>query len=189
MLLGVALAMDAFSVSIANGLADRNMNMTKVSAIAGTFAVFQFTMPMIGWLLVHTAVEYLEWFDALVPWIALVLLCYIGGKMVKDGLDERKCLEDGGSATACEIGEKLGFGTLMVQGIATSIDALSVGFTTARYGSLEALLSAALIGAVTFVICTAGVLIGRKAGSVLSWKATIVGGIILIAIGIKICFF
>ena len=183
-MLGIALAMDAFSVSIANGLADRNMKITKVSLIAGIFALFQFAMPMIGWLLVHTAMEYLEWFERLVPWIAVLLLGYIGAKMIMDGLNERKCIE--GDAAACEIGEGITAGLLITQGIATSIDALSVGFTTASYGLVEALISAIIIGAVTFAICTAGCLIGKKAGSMMSWKATILGGLILIAIGIKI---
>ena len=185
MLLGVALAMDAFSVSIANGLAERDMKASKVSAVAGTFAVFQFVMPMIGWFLVHTAVEYLEWFERLVPWIALILLSLIGAKMIKDGLEDRKCLTSD-KAEACVIGESIGAGMLAVQGIATSIDALSVGFTTAKYGTCEALLSSGVIGAVTFAVCVVGVLLGRKAAGVLSWKATILGGIILIAIGIKI---
>ena len=176
--------MDAFSVSIANGLTDREMKMSKVTLIAGTFALFQFAMPMIGWLLVHTAMEYLEWFEKSVPWIALILLCFIGAKMIRDGIAERKCLE--GDAASCRIGESISLGLLITQGIATSIDALSVGFTTAGYGMAEALLSAGVIGAVTFAICTAGCLIGKKAGSMMSWKATILGGLILIAIGIKI---
>ncbi len=183
-MLGAALAMDAFSVSIANGLTDREMKTSKVAAIAGTFALFQFSMPMIGWLLVHTAMEYLEWFEKMVPWIALILLCFIGAKMIIDGLAERKCIE--GDAASCEIGESISIGLLITQGIATSIDALSVGFTTASYGVAEALLSSGVIGLVTFAICTAGCLIGKKAGSMMSWKATILGGLILIAIGIKI---
>lgn len=177
--------MDAFSVSLANGLAERKMNLRRVSVVAGTFALFQFAMPMIGWVLVHTATEYLKWFNKMVPWIALILLCLIGGKMIKDGIDERNNTSDeaasGGSAS-----DGVAAGVLMMQGVATSIDALSVGFTTSKYGFAEALLSAGIIGAVTFAICTAGCLIGKKVGTKLSWKASIMGGVILIFIGIRI---
>ena len=187
MLLGVALAMDAFSVSLANGLSDRMMNFKRMSVIAGTFALFQFAMPMIGWGLVHTAIDYLEWFDKLVPWIALILLCLIGCKMIKDGLLERKCrTEESTDGAECPIGSELGIGALMMQGVATSIDALSVGFTTSRYGISEALLSSLIIGAVTYLICIAGCAIGKRMGTVLSWKAAILGGVILVIIGIKI---
>ena len=180
--------MDAFSVSLANGLAERNMNMKRVSAVAGTFALFQFAMPMIGWVLVHTATEYLKWFNRMVPWIALILLCLIGGKMIKDGLDERKSSTDDEGASDGSLSDSVGIGVLMMQGVATSIDALSVGFTTSKYGIAEALLSAGIIGIVTFAICTAGCLIGKKVGTKLSWKASIMGGVILIFIGIRIFF-
>ena len=178
-MLGVGLAMDAFSVSIANGLADKDMNASKISAIAGTFAAFQFAMPMIGWALVHTAASKLAWFEKLVPWIALALLGYIGIKMIRDGLKER-------AGRAEDISTGPGISGLMVQGIATSIDALSVGFTNSKYPAAEALISALIIGAVTFLICSVGCIAGRRAGKSLSWKAPILGGIILIAIGIKI---
>ena len=180
--------MDAFSVSLANGLAERNMNMKRVSAVAGTFALFQFGMPMIGWFLVHTAVEYLKWFERFVPWIALILLCFIGGKMIKEGLEEKSKAEDEDTVAEGYGAERVGLGILMMQGIATSIDALSVGFTTSSYGVSEAFLSSVIIGAVTFVICTAGCLIGKKAGTKLSWKASVMGGLILIVIGIRIFF-
>jgi putative Mn2+ efflux pump MntP len=87
-LLGVGLAMDAFSVSLANGLADRDMKIGRMLTIAGTFVAFQFAMPMIGWVFVHTAESRLEWFSSLVPWIALLLLLYIGGKMLKEGIED-----------------------------------------------------------------------------------------------------
>lgn len=171
--------MDAFSVSIANGLSGREMNFSRVFVIAGTFALFQFAMPMTGWAMVHTAAEKLAWFDKMIPWIALALLGYIGIRMIIDGLHERN------EAPGDKDGE-LGFATLMMQGVATSIDALSVGFTTSSYGLSEALISAAIIGAVTFWICAAGCRIGNKAGTFLSWRAPILGGIILIVIAIRI---
>ena len=85
-LLGVGLAMDAFSVSMANGLHDPKMNKGTMCKIAGTFGIFQAAMPMIGWVCVHTIVELFSSFETLIPWIALALLSYIGGKMLMDGI-------------------------------------------------------------------------------------------------------
>ena len=178
-LLGVGLAMDAFSVSLANGLADKDMRIGKLLVIAGTFAGFQFAMPMIGWVFVHTAESKLEWFSTLVPWIALLLLLYIGGKMLKEGIEESR--DPKGDEP-----EQVGAGDLIMQGIATSIDALSVGFTIAAYSLLQALSASLIIGVVTLFICLAGLRIGRKLGTVLAGKASILGGVILIGIGLEI---
>ena len=177
-LLGVGLAMDAFSVSLANGLADKDMRIGRMLIIAGTFAGFQFAMPMIGWVFVHTAESKLEWFSALVPWIALLLLLYIGGKMLKEGIGEKR--------NQSGVQEQVGAGDLIMQGIATSIDALSVGFTIAAYSLLQAVSASITIGVVTLFICLAGLKIGRKLGTVLAGKASILGGIILIGIGLEI---
>ena len=177
-LLGVGLAMDAFSVSLANGLSEPHMRRRKLCTIAGVFAFFQALMPMIGWICVHTVVQYFKSFEKFIPWIALTLLLYIGGKMLYDGIKSKNEEE----ATT----HRLGFSALLVQGVATSIDALSVGFTIADYGFLMALVSALIIAAVTFVICASGVIIGKKFGTKLSDKATILGGAILIFIGIEI---
>ena len=176
-LLGVGLAMDAFSVSLANGLNDPYMKKKKMCGIAGVFAVFQALMPMIGWICVHTIVQYFKEFEKFIPWIALILLAFIGGGMLKDGIkgDEE---EAGGAA--------VGFVALMVQGVATSIDALSVGFTIAEYGFFMALICAIIIAVVTYFICMAGLMIGKRFGTKLSNKATILGGVILILIGIEI---
>lgn len=176
-LLGVGLAMDAFSVSLANGLNEPHMKKSKSCLIAGTFAFFQALMPMTGWICVHTIVRYFQSFEKWIPWIALILLAFIGGKMVWDGIQNK---EEVSEAT------KLTFATLIVQGIATSIDALSVGFTIAEYGFLMALVCALLIAATTFVICIIGLMIGKKFGTRLSNKASILGGVILIAIGLEI---
>ncbi len=176
-LLGVGLAMDAFSVSLANGLNEPDMGKGKMCAIAGMFGGFQALMPMVGWVCVHTVVEIFRSFANWVPWIALILLCCIGGKMLLEGIRRRPETAD------CP---KLGLGALLVQGVATSIDALSVGFTIASYNWLMALVCSLLIASVTFCICMAGVLIGRKAGTRLSGKASILGGLILIAIGVEI---
>ena len=188
-LLGVGLAMDAFSVSLANGLADQDMNKGRMTVIAGTLAGFQFAMPLIGWFFVHTAENKLEWFSMFVPWIALLLLLYIGGKMLKEGIAASKN-EPGAVISetdpASVSGEKLKTPDLIMQGIATSIDALSVGFTIAAYELLEAVASSLIIGFETFVICMAGLAIGKKMGTVLAGKASILGGLILIGIGFEI---
>lgn len=180
--LGVGLAMDAFSVSLANGLHEPYMKKKRIFAIAGVYAFFQYIMPMIGWICVHTIVEAFSQFRQFIPWIALILLLYIGGKMILEGLKERNTDEEELRAQDRSVSAK----DLLIQGIATSIDALSVGFTIAEYDLLTANTAALIIAAVTFVICVGGLLIGRKAGTKLSWKASILGGCILIAIGIEI---
>ena len=187
MLLGVGLAMDAFSVSVANGLADSGMNKRRMFSIAGTFAGFQFLMPMIGWLLVTEAARVFKWFSPLIPWIALVLLLIIGGGLLKDGIEELR-ESKAGTAKEAEPEEtaRLTFWALMMQGVATSIDALSVGFTTASYNSMQALVSSLIIGVVTLIICLAGLRIGRRLGELLAGRASILGGLILIGIGLEI---
>lgn len=177
-LLGVGLAMDAFSVSLANGLNEPCMKKRKMFSIAGIFAFFQALMPLLGWICVHTVLEHFKAFEKLIPWIALILLSFIGGKMLIEGIK---------SKSECECEKKgVGLVALLVQGIATSIDALSVGFTIAELGFLSALLEAVIIGALTFFICFGGIFIGKKAGTSLSGKAGIFGGAILIFIGIEI---
>ena len=176
-LLGVGLAMDAFSVSLANGLQDPKMKRGKMAGIAGVFAGFQALMPMLGWICVHTVMQYFEAFEKFIPWIALILLVFIGGKMLMDGIKNKEEEEESPA---------LGFVALMVQGVATSIDALSVGVTNSGYNLPMALVSAMIIAAVTFVICMAGIVIGKRFGTKLSNKATILGGLILIFIGIEI---
>ena len=180
-LLGVGLAMDAFSVSIANALSESQMKKGRMCFIAGVYAFFQFAMPMIGWICVHTILEYFNKFQILIPWIALILLLYIGGKMIWEAFHE-----EGDSDADGTVKSLLTFSVLMIQGIATSIDALSVGFTIADYGFVMALVASLIIAVVTFAICITGLIIGKKAGSRLSSKATILGGIILIGIGIEI---
>ena len=182
-LLGVGLAMDAFSVSIANALSESSMKKSRMCFIAGVYAFFQFAMPMIGWICVHTIVEYFSKFEVLIPWIALALLLWIGGKMIWEAVhgEEDEVAEEGELSAA-----RLTFATLMIQGVATSIDALSVGFTIADYGFLMALVASLIIAGVTFVICMTGLLIGKKAGDKLGAKATLFGGLILVGIGIEI---
>lgn len=176
-LLGAGLAMDAFSVSLANGLGEPQMRKRRMSAIAGVFSFFQFLMPMIGWVCVSTIAKQFAVFEKCIPWIALILLCYIGGKMLYDGFAKKEAAACGGAVC---------FGTLVMQGVATSIDALSVGFTIAEYSALMALLCCLVIAVVTFIICMAGLFIGKKFGTKLAGKASILGGAILIFIGLEI---
>lgn len=175
--LGAGLAMDAFSASLTDGLSEPRMKQRKMLTIAGIFALFQAAMPLTGWFAVHTLLSYFKAFEPFIPWIALILLAYIGGKMLIDGI---KC-----EGEECKL-VHLGFGVLLIQGIATSIDALSVGPSIAHYSLIEALVCVALIAAVTFIICYAGIIIGKKFGTAISGKAQIFGGIILIIIGLWI---
>jgi len=194
LLLGAGLAMDAFSVSLANGLNEPFMRKRRMLMISGVYAAFQFLMPMTGWFLVHTAVGLFSFLEPLIPWIALILLLYIGGKMVWEGFHgkgEELCRQQG--SEKCKNCPDRGVrchtltrSALLLQGIATSIDALSVGFTTAEFGALQAFVSSLIIGGLTWVICFVGLNIGKKAGVKLADKATIVGGVILILIGIEI---
>ncbi len=176
-LLGIGLAMDAFSVSLANGMNETKMKTGKACGVSGIFALFQFAMPMIGWVCVSTIAQYFRAFEKCIPWIALALLGFIGGKMLYEGIENKDSEEEKPA---------VGLVALLIQGIATSIDALSVGFTIAEYGWLQALIACALIGVVTFFICFAGIYIGKKAGTKLANKAGIFGGVILICIGLEI---
>ena len=178
-LLGIGLAMDAFSVSLANALNNPYMTTKVKLKIAGTFALFQFGMPLAGWFLVHTIVDYFKSFQKVIPWIALILLLFIGGEMLLKAI-----LEDTEEKRQDDI--MLSSKKLLIQGVATSIDALSVGFTIANYGFVMAFLCSVIIAVVTFAICMAGLKIGAHFGLKLSNKASLLGGIILIFIGIEI---
>ena len=175
--LGVGLSMDAFSASVANGLNERCMRKGKQTLIAGAFALFQALMPLLGWLCVRTVAEKFIAFQKCVPYIALALLLFIGVKTIIDGVKE-------GKDECC--GQTLTLGALFVQSIATSIDALSVGFTLAPYPFIKALVCVLLIATVTFALCFVGVAIGKKFGTKFSGKATVAGGIILVIIGLEI---
>lgn len=175
-MLGVGLAMDAFSVSLANGLHEPYMRKRKMCAVAGVFAIFQAMMPMFGWLCVHTIVNLFQEFSKLIPWIALALLLFIGGHMLIEGIRGEEEEE----------APSVGIWGLIIQGVATSIDALSVGFTVSEYGFFMALACVVIIAIVTFIICMVGIRIGKCCGTRLAGKATIFGGVILIVIGIEI---
>ncbi len=176
-LLGVGLAMDAFSVSLANGLREPRMGKGRMGLIAGVFAAFQAAMPLIGWLCVRTVAQTFAVFQKCIPWIALILLSYIGGKMLVEGL------RTGGDD---EPVPAVGLLALLTQGVATSIDALSVGFAISDYTPLMAVAAAAVISAVTFGICVMGLALGKRFGTRLAGKASLLGGAILIVIGLKV---
>ena len=217
-LLGVGLAMDAFSVSVVNGLKDPKMSLKRTLIIAGTYGFFQALMPMTGWLLVHTILETFQKVAPFIPWIGAGLLFFLGGKMIFEAVKEhleKKTAEDRGSfdpseeekelfgegktkekvenpveQSAVEVledgTEKLSVGPLMLQGVATSIDALSVGFAIASYNAFQAGTAAVIIAVVTFIICILGLKIGKKIGEKVTSAATILGGVILILIGLEI---
>lgn len=173
---GIGLAMDAFSVSLANGMNEKRMKVGRMCTIAGVFAFFQAIMPLLGWVAVHTILEYFKGFSVFIPYIALILLSFIGGKMIYEGLKKDCDCED------CSVG----FGALIVQGIATSIDALSVGLDIGEYNFWQALICCIVIALVTFIVCMFGVWAGKKFGNLLSNKATVLGGVILVGIGLYI---
>ncbi len=176
--LGVALAMDAFSVSLANGMNEPCMKRNKMLVIALVFGVFQGLMPLIGWGFVHTIASIFVIIEKFIPWIALALLSFLGIKMIIEAIKE--CDDDE------ECCAKKGFALILVQGIATSIDALSVGVTNSKYNFFYAALSSLIIAVITFVICYIGIILGKKFGTKFSKFAAIFGGVILVLIGIEI---
>ena len=183
-LIGIGLAMDAFSVSLSNGLNEPGMSKRKTLGVAGIFGIFQGLMPLIGWFCVHNIAVLFSEIEPFIPWVAFLLLSYIGGKMLYEGINEYKCKNGGG--TYCPVPQKLGLSALLVQGIATSIDALSVGTTISSYVTLQAVVCSLIIAVLTFGICFVGILLGRKFGTALSGKSAIFGGSILIFIGLEI---
>ncbi len=174
LLLGVGLAMDACAVSMANGLNEPKMKINKILLISIMFGLFQGLMPFVGYIVGSSILGKIEW---IIPWVALILLAIVGGKMLYEGLVNKEETK--------EIKE-LTFKVLFIQAIATSIDALSVGFTIANYTLIEAIISVGIIALVTFIICVGAVYIGKKFGDKLGHKAEILGGIILILIGLEI---
>ncbi len=173
-LLGAALAMDAFSVSLVDGLHESRMRLSRQCKVAGVFGFFQALMPMLGWICVRVLLSLFHQLQPYLPWIACALLSFLGIRMILEGIKGNP--EE----------QSLSHATLLVQGVATSIDALSVGFTIGTYPFPQALVCVLIIGAVTFLICLFGLQIGRKAGEHLADRATAAGGIILIVIGVEI---
>lgn len=176
-LIGIGLSMDAFAVAICKGLAMPNkVDKKGALLIALYFGVFQAVMPTLGWLL---GSQFARYVTRLAPWIAFILLAWIGGNMIRESLSkEEREEEETGSVSHKE---------LLVLAVATSIDALAVGVT---FSMLELAVSIAvaviLIGCTTFAISLAGVYVGNVFGAKYKSKAEFVGGAILILIGVKI---
>lgn len=175
-ILGIGLSMDAFAVSVTNGMCSGKCKFRHALADGFTFGFFQAFMPMIGLFLGLSFMKYIEAVD---HWIAFILLAGIGINMIREAL--KKDQEE-------ELANPYTVRNLLVQGIATSIDALAVGvgFSTQLSSYNEAFLTVGIIGVSTFVLSTAGVYIGRLFGGVLKEKAEVFGGVILVGIGAKI---
>lgn len=183
--LGIGLAMDAFSISLATGLENPNMKLKKQLLIASTFGLFQYIMPMLGYIFVSYLASIFTVIKKFLPFISLVLLCYIGIKLVLEGVKynpkDENILEYKNEVDGIKF-----FATLFFEGIITSIDALSVGFTMGSYDLKSANIESIIIGITTFIICIIGIKIGKFFGFRFKKVALIFGGVILIIIGLRI---
>lgn len=187
---GISLSVDAFAVSVCDGMVYRNMKKRTAVLIPLTFGFFQAAMPIIGF---YVGLAFLSFIDGFDHWIAFGLLVAIGGKMVVDGIKELR--EKEAKTEMCE-GKKFFYPTILLQGVATSIDALAVGFSINALISgfatnvvLLAWICVCIIGLITFCISLAGLVIGVKVGQVVRKQASvaqIIGGIVLVLIAIKI---
>ena len=173
-IVGIGLSMDAFAVAVGKGLCMKKLNKKRCLLIGALFGGFQGGMPLLGWLLGHQFQQYIKAVD---HWIAFILLALIGGKMIKDALEEEEEQE------SCRLDIK----ELLMLSVATSIDALAVGVTFA-FLEVHILPAISIIGCTTFLLSTAGVVIGNLFGSRYKQKAVIAGGIVLIIMGTKILF-
>jgi putative Mn2+ efflux pump MntP len=172
--LGIALAMDAACVSMVNGMVDKRIRIRQALYIAFVFGFFQGAMALIGYLSGNLFLDLISGID---HWIALGLLAFIGGKMIYESVSNK----DEEEAKSCDITHR----KLFVQAVATSIDALAAGI------SIAALLvnmyeATALIFLTTFIISLISVYLGKKFGLLLSKKAELLGGLILLGIGLNI---
>ncbi|MBO7525922.1 MAG: manganese efflux pump [Clostridia bacterium] len=175
LLLGAALAIDAFSVSVVNGIYEPAVKKRRAAFIAGVFAFFQFIMPLFGWLLIKLLVSTFNVLERFIPYAALAILVALGVRSIIEGV--KRSETDAPAVT---------LSALMLQGVATSLDALSVGLTIAEYDFLSAVVSSVIIGAVTFALCFLGVVVGKNIGKAVAKKASVIGGAVLIVIGIEI---
>lgn len=173
----VSLAMDAFAVSVSNGLMLPKIRIRHAVTFGAFFGVFQFMMPLIGYFLASSFSTYITAFD---HWIAFVLLALIGGNMIKESFSDEK--GDSESAQANIMSVK----NLTMLAIATSIDALAVGVTFALVDSGNIWFSCGVIGIVAFMLSYIGVMLGKKISGVFQSYAERVGGCVLIVIGLKI---
>lgn len=176
LLFGLGLAVDAFLISLSNGMNAPAIGRGKIFAAACVFALFQFIAPMIGWVCIHTVARRFELFEECLSWLALIVLCYIGVKMIVEGLCRGKKVDV----------PKVGVVALLVQALITSVDALSVGFAIADESWQMALVGSAIIASVTFVAYVGGFCLGRRFGTKFAGKASVIGGLIFIVIGIEV---
>jgi putative Mn2+ efflux pump MntP len=181
MLIGLGLAMDAFAVSVSSGISIPGLRLFYMIRAALCFGVFQFFMPIVGWLLGKTLVEYIAAYD---HWVAFGILGFLGGKMLKDVFFAPHT-ETEGEAEVSPKTDIRGMGTLLTLAVATSIDALAVGISFSVL-SRDILRPAALIGLITAGVCLAGFEFGRRIGGACKRRAQMLGGFILIGIGCKI---
>ena len=187
LLISLGLSMDAFAVSVSSGICAKEIKAAHAIRAAAFFGLFQFLMPVAGWLLGSAFKSYIDGFD---HWIAFGLLSLIGGKMVKESLsakEEGACEDPDVPGSVAAMSDIRDLRTLLVLSIATSIDALAVGLSYSMLG-VPILVPAAMIGIVTFFVCVAGFEFGKRIGPVLEHRAETVGGLVLIAIGCKILF-
>lgn len=176
--LGAGLAMDAFSVALADGLAEPRMPGGKLAGIAACFALMQGVMPLLGWVGVHVAVGLLRGLGRLIPWIALALLGGIGANMIAEAVREWR--HPALPGRACH---SVSRGTVLLQGLATSLDALSVGLTLEGYMLPGVLLAVLMIAMITLAVCAGGLWLGRRGSQRLCWRAELAGGLLLIGVG------
>ena len=175
--IAVGLSMDAFAVSVTNGAVQKKVTPSMALRMAGFFGFFQGFMPFLGWLIGKAGESFIGNID---HWIALILLGFIGIQMI---VESRRKDEDSEP-------DELNGRRLTALAIATSIDALATGIilpTAVRANTvLLMVLSVCLIAAITFILCLIGVWVGKKFGDLLSGKAELLGGIVLVLIGVKI---
>lgn len=183
LLLAVGLSMDAFAVSVGNGLSMKKSDPKAALAIAASFGLFQALMPTVGYFLGSAFETVISRFD---HYIALIFLGFIGGKMIFDGIRELREKKKSAGAAEEEKPFKLSFGALMIQSVATSIDALIVGVSFAALPNVNIWIAVTLIGVITFSISLVGVFSGKKFGQLLGSRAEIFGGLILVGIGVKV---
>lgn len=169
--IGVGLSMDALAVSLINGFVIRKLKIRHAFGIAFSFGFFQALMPVVGWAAGLSFRKYIQHID---HWVAFLLLCIIGGKMI---CESRNCSK--------EVKDCLRLPVLLTLSIATSIDALAVGLSFS-FLQVEIIIPAIIIGVVTFIICLIGIYVGDKIGKFIGNRLELIGGLILIAIGIKI---
>ncbi len=170
--IGLSLSMDAFAVSISKGLSFKNHYLGKAIIVGLYFGIFQALMPLIGYFFGSTFSSVIEKVDY---WIAFIALTLLGINMIKESINSEEE----------EIGDRIDFKTMVVLSVATSIDALVVGVTFS-FLKVPILLAASIIGVITFLLCVLGVILGNKLGEFLKNRASILGGMILILIGVKI---